>query len=127
MAEKMDPLVGRVVAFFGELTGRMRYFSHHQDQHVIRKILQILDANDLARLSRRKGARPTWIATEIFVREIGSIARHAQPRPVRVLPWSNCKYRASTVKKSGALFDTSLEELFGRHRSRCCEWISIDV
>jgi hypothetical protein len=123
----MDPLVESVVAFFNSLSNHLGYQSMRPDERTTRAILQVLDANDLARLSRRKGEPPTWAATEIFVQEIGSIARQAQPRPVKALPWSKCKYKGPILDKNPTVLDVSVAALFERHRAGCVEWVAVDV
>jgi hypothetical protein len=123
MALRMDPLVERMVDFIAALVSRFDYqFSTDKEENRRRVILQLMDAHDLARLVRRKGIQRTWMATEILACKIAPVTRDVQPRPVKVLPWSRCKYNGQIDDKAKA----SVAALFHRHCAQCIKWVRMD-
>jgi hypothetical protein len=106
MVAKMDAVVKEMVFITGCVLNQSRKFHLSKESaHTRRVALRLLEDHGLAKLVRRKGAPPTWTATESLIRQAGIFSGQAQPNPVHVP------------------FDESPSAIFDRHRVRCINWV----
>jgi hypothetical protein len=123
---QIHPLLNNTIWFFRQILRSTKSKPKPNMKGVTDRILVALQVNDLARVVKRKGAPPTWMATKTFAKAIERAEYDGKSLRLDVVPCASPSNRLA-AKRSLSKPEAEIARIVTRHRKKWRSVMTIDL